>query len=164
METSAAPWLLSKSRREVVIATSVVLGITVFALVLRFIYLSQIRSIPLFSNLIADSFVYDQWARRIANGDLLGDGVFYQAPLYPYFLGLLHHVVGDNLWNIRVIQIVLGAVSCGLLYMAGRLFFSPPIGIASGLILSLYAPAIFYDGLIQKSILDLFLSFCCLLF
>ena len=33
--------------------------------------------------------------------------------------------------------------------------FSRPAGVAAGLILAFYAPAIFYDGLIEKSILDL---------
>jgi tetratricopeptide (TPR) repeat protein len=35
--------------------------------------------------------------------------------------------------------------------------FSRPAGIAAGLILACYAPAIFFDGLIEKSVLDLFL-------
>jgi tetratricopeptide (TPR) repeat protein len=157
METPTAPSLVPESRSRVLINVGAVIGITVFALIFRLIYLFQIKSVPLFSNLISDSLAYDQWAHRIANGDLLGEGVFYQAPLYPYFLGLLHYMVGHDLWSIRVVQIVFGAVSCGLLYLAGRFFFSPAIGIASGLILSLYAPAIFYDGLIQKSVLDLFL-------
>ena len=101
--------------------------------------------------------MYDEWARRIAGGDLLGQEVFYQAPLYPYFLGLIQYFGGHNLWTMRVVQLALGAISCGLLYLAGRSFFSRTIGIASGVILSLYAPAIFYEALIQKSALDLFL-------
>ena len=32
-----------------------------------------------------------------------------------------------------------------------------PAGVTAGLILALYAPAIFFDGLIQKSVLDVFL-------
>jgi 4-amino-4-deoxy-L-arabinose transferase-like glycosyltransferase len=84
-------------------------------------------------------------------------GVFYQAPLYPYFLGVLQVILGRNLWLIRLIQIVLGAISCALIFQAGRNLFSRQAGIAAGLILSGYAPGIFFDGLIEKSILDFFL-------
>src|SRR5262245_33105910 len=58
------------------------------ALVLRLTYLWQVESIPLFYNLAGDGRAYDEWAQRIAAGDWLGQGVFYQAPLYPYFLGV----------------------------------------------------------------------------
>ncbi|HEU4343970.1 MAG TPA: tetratricopeptide repeat protein, partial [Candidatus Binatia bacterium] len=125
------------------------------AFLLRVIYLLQIESIPLFYNLAGDGRTYDEWAQRIAAGDWLGKGVFYQAPLYPYFLGLLQAVVGHNLWLIRLIQVILGALSCALVFLAGRNLFSRTAAIASGLILAGYAPAIFFDGLIEKSILDL---------
>jgi len=123
----------------------------------RLLYLFQIESIPLFYHLAADARGYDEWAQRIAAGDWLGQGVFYQAPLYPYFLGLLQSIFGRDLWSIRVVQIILGAASCSLLYWVGKSFFSRAVGIAAGLILSLYAPAIFFDALIQKTVLDLFL-------
>lgn len=125
------------------------------AFLFRLIYLLQIEAIPLFYHLAGDGRAYDEWAQRIAAGDWLGQGVFYQAPLYPYFLGVLQFLFGHNLWLIRFLQIILGALSCGLLFLAGERLFSRGAGIAAGLLLALYAPAIFYDGLIEKSILDL---------
>src|SRR5690349_5886962 len=82
------------------------------ALILRLVYLMQIQSIPLFYKLAGDGRTYDEWAQRIAAGDWLGQGVFYQAPLYPYFLGVLQIVFGHNLWLIRFFQVLLGALSC----------------------------------------------------
>jgi len=139
--------------------TDVVLSLVIFALafIVRLIYLFQVEAIPLFYQLAADARSYDEWAQRIAAGDWLGQGVFYQAPLYPYFLGLLQLILGRDLWLIRVVQIALGSLSCSLLYWAGKSFFSRGAGIAAGFMLSLYAPAIFFDGLIQKTVLDLFL-------
>ncbi len=130
----------------------------VFALafLLRLIYLFQIESIPLFYNLPGDAREYNEWGQRIAAGDWLGTGVFYQAPLYPYFLGVLQVIGGQDLWLIRLLQIALGAASCVFLFRAGRDWFSREAGIAAGLMLSCYAPAIFFDALIEKSILDLF--------
>ena len=127
------------------------------ALFLRLIYLWQIAAIPLFENLAGDGYAYDEWAQRIAAGDWLGKGVFYQAPLYPYFLGILQSVLKHDLWSIRLIQITLGAISCAWIFVVGRNLFSRDAGIASGLLLACIAPAIFFDGLIEKSALDLFL-------
>jgi Flp pilus assembly protein TadD/4-amino-4-deoxy-L-arabinose transferase-like glycosyltransferase len=127
------------------------------AFLVRLLYLVEIDSIPLFYHLAGDGRTYDEWGQRIAAGDWLGQGVFYQAPLYPYFLGVLQVILGHNLWLIRLIQIALGAISCALIFQAGRNLFSRQAGIAAGLILSCYAPGIFFDGLIEKSILDFFL-------
>jgi tetratricopeptide (TPR) repeat protein len=132
-------------------------AIVLVAFCLRMIYLLQIESIPLFYHLAGDGGTYDEWAQRIAAGDWLGQGVFYQAPLYPYFLGLLQTVIGHDLWSIRIIQIILGSVSCGLIFLAGRSLFSRSTALIAGLLLAFYAPAIFFDGLIEKSILDIFL-------
>jgi tetratricopeptide (TPR) repeat protein len=132
-------------------------AISVIALILRLSYLVQIDSIPLFYHLAGDGRSYDEWAQRIAGGDWLGTGVFYQAPLYPYFLGVLQIIFGHNLWLIRFIQIILGSLSCTLIYLVGRKLFSPRAGIAGGLFLACYGPAIFFDGLIEKSVLDVLL-------
>ena len=77
------------------------------AFLLRLLYLVEIDSIPLFYHLAGDGRTYDEWGQRIAAGDWLGQGVFYQAPLYPYFLGVLRVILGHNLWLIRLIQIAL---------------------------------------------------------
>jgi tetratricopeptide (TPR) repeat protein len=127
------------------------------AFLVRLIYLLQIQSIPLFYNLPGDPRTYDDWAQRIAAGDWLGQGVFYQAPLYPYVLGFLQTILGHDLWTIRLAQIFLGSLSCALIFLAGRRLISREAGIAAGVILAGYAPAIFFDGLIEKSVLDLFL-------
>ena len=130
-------------------------AIFLIAFVLRLFYLVQIDSIPLFHHLAGDGRTYDEWAQRIAAGDWLGQGIFYQAPLYPYFLGMLQIVFGHNLWLVRFIQILLGSLSCALIYCVGKKLFSRRAGIAAGFLLAVYAPAIFFDALIEKSILDL---------
>lgn len=139
--------------------TDAVLFFAIFgcAFLLRVIYLFQIESIPLFYQLAGDGRAYDEWGQRIAAGDRLGTGVFYQAPLYPYFLAFLQILLGHDLWWIRVVQAILGALSCGFLYLAGKSFFSRTAGIAAALTLSIYAPAIFYGSIIEKTVTDLFL-------
>jgi tetratricopeptide (TPR) repeat protein len=130
-------------------------AVVAIALVSRLIHLWQVESIPLFYHLASDGRTYDEWAQRIAAGDWLGQGVFYQAPLYPYFLAVLQFVFSHDLWRVRFAQILLGSLSCGLIYLVGQKLFSRPAGIAAGLILACYAPAIFFDAVIDKSVLDL---------
>src|SRR5688572_20376287 len=127
------------------------------ALTLRLIHVWQIRSSPFFDVLLGDANGYDKWAQRLAGGDWIGSQVFYQAPLYPYFLGVLYSVFGRDLLVVRIVQAVIGSASCVLLGMAGARFFSQRVGLIAGLALALWAPAIFFDGLLQKSVLDMFL-------
>ncbi len=129
------------------------LAIALTALIVRALYLWQVSSAPLFGVLLMDGASYDAWARRIAAGEWIGSEVFYQAPLYPYFLALLKLVFGDGLWPIPIAQALLGSLSCGLLFLAGQSFFSRRAGLVAGFTLALYPPAIFFDGLIQKAAL-----------
>src|SRR5688500_6343636 len=130
------------------------------ALAVRLVHIWQIRPSPFFDTLLGDANGYDQWAQRLAAGDWIGSDVFYQAPLYPYFLGLVYKIFGRDLLAVRIIQALIGSASCALLAMAGTRFFSRPVGVIAGLALALWAPAIFFDGLLQKSVLDVF--FVCL--
>jgi len=130
-------------------------GVVSLAFALRLAYLLEAQAVPLFHASISDARSYWIWSDRIAGGDWLGDTVFYQAPLYPYFLALLKLVVGADLWSVRLVQITLGSLACGVLLLAGREFFSRRAGIAAGVLLALYPPAIFLDSLIQKANLSL---------
>ena len=103
---------------------------------------------------MGDAVSYDAWAQGIAAGNWLGNEVFYQAPLYPYFLGTLFFFVGHNLIAVRVVQALLGALSCGLLSLAATRLFGTRAGLTAGLLLAIYAPAVFFDALIQKTTLD----------
>src|SRR5262245_53183567 len=131
-------------------------GVFLLAFSLRLVHVWQIRRSPFFDVLLGDAHGYDEWARRIAGGEWIGRDVFYQAPLYPYFLGVIYALIGHSLLAVRLIQAVIGAGSCALLLLAGRRFFSSTVGLIAGIGLAVYAPAIFFDGLLQKSVLDLF--------
>ena len=135
-------------------------AIGTLALAVRFFYLWEIHDAPGFTRLVGDGVVYDDWARALAAGDWLGQGIFYQAPLYPYFLGVLYAVFGHDLLAVRIVQCILGALACALLGAAGSRLFCRTIGVFSGILLAVYPTAFFADGLIQKSSLDIF--FVCL--
>jgi len=132
------------------------LAIFVIAFAVRLVHVLQIRSTPFFSLLLGDSHGYDEWAQRIAGGEWWGREVFYQAPLYPYFLGVVYAIAGRHLLLVRLVQAAIGSASCVLVALAASRFFSRRAGIVAGAMLALYAPAIFFDGLLQKSVLDVF--------
>jgi tetratricopeptide (TPR) repeat protein len=127
------------------------------ALAVRLAHVWQLRGSPFFTLLIGDARGYHEWAQRIAAGDWIGRDVFYQAPLYPYFLGLTYRIVGEDPATVRVVQAIIGSLGCVLVGLAGARVISRLAGLAAGLVLALYAPAIFLDGLFQKSVLDVFL-------
>jgi tetratricopeptide (TPR) repeat protein len=137
-----------------------VLVVFFVALAVRLIHLWQIKSSPFFDTLLGDANGYDLWAQRLAAGDWIGSEVFYQAPLYPYFLGGLYALFGRDLLIVRIVQALVGSASCVLLGLAAARLFSRRVGLAAGLALALWAPAIFFDSLLQKSVLDMF--FMCL--
>lgn len=129
-------------------------GVFLLALGLRILHVWQLRRTPFFDVLLGDAKGYDEWARRVAGGDWFGSDVFYQAPLYPYLLGVVYRVIGHSLFAVRLAQAVLGATACVLLALATRRFFGAVVGVVAGVALAIYAPAIFFDGLLQKSALD----------
>ena len=128
------------------------------ALLIRLIYLLELRGAPLLSVVIGDARQYDLWAAKIASGHWIGSEVFYQTPLYPYLLAVIFKVGGHSLFAVRVVQAILGATSCVFLGLAGRRFFSQRVGLIAAALLAIYPPAIFFDGLIQKASVDLFLT------
>jgi tetratricopeptide (TPR) repeat protein len=132
------------------------MAIFAIAFAVRLVHILQIRRAPFFSVLMGDSRGYDEWAQRIAGGDWLGHDVFYQAPLYPYMLGVIYAVFGRHLLLVRIVQAAIGSASCALVALAVRRLFPARAAIVAGVVMALYAPAIFFDGLLQKSVLDVF--------
>lgn len=142
------------SDRQRLLATCA--SVFVLALAIRLAYLWSWHETALFSTPVGDARAYLAWARALAAGDWLGREVFYQAPLYPYFLGVLHTLFGDGPWSARLAQAFLGSAACALLAAAGTRFFDLRTGVLAGVGLALYPPAIYFDGLIQKAALDAF--------
>jgi len=136
---------------------ALLLGIGALAFALRAGHLFALRDSPFFTVLVGDGRQYDAWAQRIAAGDWIGRDVFYQSPLYPYFLAVIFKLSGHHLFIVRLLQAAMGACSCVLLGFAARRFVGPAAALAAAGLLAIYPPAIFFDGLIQKASLDLLL-------
>jgi tetratricopeptide (TPR) repeat protein len=131
-------------------------GIVIFivAFAVRVLHVLELSAAPLFGTLLGDARAYDAWALRLAAGGWVGHDVFYQAPLYPYLLGLVYAFAGRDLLLVRIGQAALGSLACVLVGLAGARLFSSRVGMVAGLMLALYGPAIFFDALLQKSVVD----------
>ncbi|HEU5181896.1 MAG TPA: tetratricopeptide repeat protein [Candidatus Polarisedimenticolia bacterium] len=133
------------------------LGVAVVAAIARLIWMLGLRHTPYWHYLMGDAQNFDQWARQILQGTQKAE-VFYQAPLYPYFLALIYGMFGHSLGVVRLIQAVLGIVACVLLFDAvARFFEDRRVGLVAGLLLAIYPPAIYFDSLLVRASLAAFL-------
>ena len=133
------------------------IAIGVLAFSVRLIYLLELASDDLSKVTFGDARSYDQWAQEIATGDWVGKTAFYQAPMYPYFLGSIYTIAGRSLFVVRLIQSILGSLACVFLALSARNLFGERCGVVAGGMLAIYPVAIFFDGLIQKTSLGTFL-------
>ncbi len=127
------------------------------ALLVRLLHFFAMRDTLLFQALICDCSQYDRWAQKIAGGEWIGTEVFYQTPFYPYLLAVIYRICGHSIWAVRFVQAVFGALAAVALARAGARFFAERVGWVAGILLALYPPAIFFDGILQKASLDLLL-------
>jgi len=119
------------------------------ALSIRAAYILQIDGSPLFVHPVVDGKTYVQHAESLAAGNWLGlgQGPFWQPPLYPYFLGLIKAITADSFFYvIRWSQALFGALTCGLIYLLGTRWYNTQVGFTAALAACFYGPLIFFDG------------------
>ena len=114
-----------------------IFAVAIFALafLLRFLHIEEIlKGSPFFDVLPGDLGGYDRWATRIVEQGWLGKEIFYQDPLYPYFLAFLYKFAGRDFFWIYTVQAFLGAWTALLLVLLGNRIFSRMTGIVAGLL------------------------------
>jgi 4-amino-4-deoxy-L-arabinose transferase-like glycosyltransferase len=109
---------------------------------------------------VIDEASYERWALEIAGGDWIGDEVFFQEPLYPYWLGAIYAVwgFGDDADDVmrrrrtaaRHVQALYGAIAAVLLALVTARVFGRRAGIVAGLAFATYPPLYFFPALFLK--------------
>jgi len=142
----------------------VIIAIFIIALSVRLVYLARLNASPLFALPTMDAAVHDDWAYQLAEqGREPSSAPYFRAPLYAYFLSVFYRL-GDRSPTgyllMRCVQFLLGALSCVLIYILGRRFYSARAAVLSGLIAALYWPFIYFEGelLIPALLLPLILT------
>lgn len=141
-------------------------GLFLLALLVRLISVAQYTAdYPLAQKPVIDEASYHQWACRIADGDWLGQEVFFQEPLYSYALGLLYAVFGKDLLVARLAQALLWALTAVLVKRLSCRVFDARAGWIAGALLAIYGPGLLFPAWLLKEnlFLPLLASFALLL-
>ena len=114
-------------------------GIFLLSLVLRLIYLYQLKSTPIFGFFTVDSEYYDKFALKILAGNLTFKETIYLNPLYPFFLALIYRIFGHNFVAVGIIQAIIDSLSCIFLYLISiKIFKKKSIGLLASFIYAGY--------------------------
>jgi len=153
-ENSPRPAEPTAKPRSTLIALGLILA---FSLILGVVCVIQHRASP-FSRLpIIDEEAYVDWAKQIAAGDVLGKTVFYQDPLYPYFLGFLFWIAGTNYTLVRLLQVVMGTLSVAAVFWTARKLLSEKPALLAAGIMATYRGLYFFElQLLKESMVILF--------
>jgi tetratricopeptide (TPR) repeat protein len=141
-----------------ILLVSVIIFLVAFGV--RIIHLETIKDNPFFNQPIMDEKYHDEWAQEIAEGHLFERIPFYRAPAYPYFLGLIYYIFGHGYYFPRLIGIIIGSLSCILIYLIGKEMFSHKIGVLSALLACFYGMLLYFDSMLLTTYLEVF--FCLL--
>lgn len=142
----------------------VLFGVVFFvALALRVAYVLEIWPHPAARLPILDAEAYRRIALEIRAGDWLGDSVYYLDPLYPFFLAAIYAVAEPDSRGVLLAQALLDSLSVLILMALTRRIFDHRAALAAGMLAASYSLFFFYDGLLQKEALMVFLTCSALL-
>jgi len=133
---------LSSRRRNLRLAVVLVL----LALLVRLVYTLESSDGPTFSVPVVDALVYHEAAAQFARGEGLDESYFFQPFLYPFLLSTLYRILGVSIVAAKIVQILLGSLTCLAVFLLGRKIFGPWPGFIAGCITALYGPLIFFEG------------------
>jgi len=139
---------------------SVILILIIFlaAFLPRLFYTFEVRELPFFRTPIIDAKAYDTTAQKIAGGEWIGESSFWQPPFYPYYLAVQYRIFGHNLLIVRIIQNLLGALSCILIYLIAGNIFNRRTGILAAILGLANGVLIYYEGELLITTLYIFLT------
>jgi tetratricopeptide (TPR) repeat protein len=124
------------------------ISICVFLLAIgvRLFYLYESSANPSFDAPIVDSGTYDSLARMVAEGKGMNGEFFWQSFFYPSFLSIIYLASNSSIICAKIIQALLGCITCLLAYQLGKRIFNRGTGIIAGVMTALYGPLIFFES------------------
>jgi len=134
-------------------ARNLLLVILALALWWRLVYVTELpgQSIPglrPLDTLQGDATSYDSVATNLLDGrgyvNSVGE-VPVLPPAYPTFLAAVYEVSDHSFTAVRIIQAVIGAATCAVIYFIGRKAFNPAVGLMAALLAAAYPWFIFWE-------------------
>ena len=160
---SSVPAPTPPDRRRFDFRWSYALIIFLLALGYRGLYLYEASHKPDFNIFYMDQEYHLGWAGSLASGewsspyDRLREAPYFRAPLYPYFLATLLKLFGESTLFIRIVQAVIGSISCVLAYGVAARCFGQRVGGITGVLCALYWVLAYFDGELLLPVLLVFL-------
>lgn len=133
------------------------------ALFLRIIFLITYQNGLALQNraMTADANIYIGLANNILDGrGYSSDGINPMAervPLYPVFLSLIFFLGGKHYFVVRIIQSILGAISCLIIYFLGKEIFPIRVAVIAAIIATFYYPFIQMSAYLVTETVSIFL-------
>ncbi len=122
------------------------MGIFLFALSVRLLYLLDSRGAPTFDSPLVDALTHHVLAQGIVAGSGLEAVFASNRPVfYPLFLSAVYSVMGPSVLGARIIGALIGAATCALTFAIGNKIWGRSVGIVAGTIAACYAPLFFWD-------------------
>jgi len=144
-------------RRELLILAAIFL----VAVLVRLVFFLDYQKLPFSRTPIVDAEFHDRWAQEILAGDIFSikqGELLYKAPLYPYFLALIYLIFGHSTAAVELVQILLGGLSCGLVYLIARSYFPRLAATLAAAFYGLYFVAVSTDVTMEIPALAIFLT------
>lgn len=108
----------------------------------------------------SDEYSYDQIAVNFLNGKgfVTDDGLYARRPpSYPLFLALIYFIFGYSLVTVRFIQVIIGALTCLIIYLISKEIFDKKTGLISAFICAIYYPFIQQPAYLLTEVLFTFI-------
>ena len=124
------------------------------ALIVRGLALYSMSQTEDFRTLIIDEQIYHTWAAKLSAGTYTSTSAYKTSPLPAYVVGFLYKVFHPDPVYFRLLNIGLGTVTCGVLYLLGKEMANRQVGLCSALLAALYQPFILYSIVPLKTTLE----------
>lgn len=142
---------------EAVLVPFPLLAVFGVAFFVRLAVSAQLGDTPLFRTPLLDSREYWTWAERIAAGNFGWPVPPAHGPGYPFFLGGLLALFNGSLAAVRLVQAIVGSMTCVLAARLSARLFGRTAGLVTGFALAVYGPLVLADVSLLSEGLLLFL-------
>jgi len=125
---------------------------------LEVLYFLQLNQTPFAHLLMVDAKAYHLKALQIIEEGWINKSVYYQAPLYPYFLAFIYKLFGVHFFWVQGIQAALSLFTVLIIFWLGKILFNEKVGLFSAATFVFYGVFLFYSGLLLKVTLSIFFT------
>lgn len=133
-----------------------VLIVIALTIIVRIIYLIELSNNPGFTVPMVDEKWHWLWANEIIEKSFWGDGAYFRAPFYPYFLAFLSFITGNSIFWAKFLQILLCGGTAYYIFKLSAYLFNQKVGLFAGIFYSFYGTLLYYEAMFLIPVLFIF--------